>query len=199
MTFDELNALDEEAAADAFLRCCGSSRWARLMAAARPFRDADAMSATADAVWLALDRADWLEAFAAHPRIGAGGAARAGEAGGAGAPRPGEAAEAGKAEEAGEEGRIGAHWSDDEQRAVVDAGSGTRRRLAEANREYEARFGYIFIVCATGRTAAEMLGLLEGRLRHDAGDELQVAAEEQRRITQLRLRKLVEREPDALS
>ena len=63
----------------------------------------------------------------------------------------------------------------------------TRRRLAEANREYEARFGYIFIVCATGKTAGEMLALLEARLRHDAGEELRIAAEEQRQITQLRL------------
>jgi OHCU decarboxylase len=170
MRLADLNALDEEAAAGAFLRCCGSSRWARQMAAARPFTDGDAMSATADAIWSALDHSDWLEAFAAHPTIGAGGA-----------------------------GRTGADWSDEEQRGVADAGDETRRRLAEANREYEARFGYIFIVCATGRTAGEMLALLERRLRHDAGDELRVAAEEQRRITQLRLRKLVEWEADALS
>jgi 2-oxo-4-hydroxy-4-carboxy-5-ureidoimidazoline decarboxylase len=173
MTFDELNALDNEAAAAELMRCCGSSRWSRQMAAARPFADAGAMSDAADAVWWALDRADWLEAFAAHPKIGAGGTGAA--------------------------GRTGADWSDEEQRGVADAGDETRRRLAEANREYEARFGYIFIVCATGRTAAEMLALLEGRLRHDAGDELRIAAEEQRRITQLRLRKLLEPEPDALS
>ena len=176
MTLDDLNALDEGAAAGAFLRCCGSSRWARQMAAARPFADPGAMSAAADAIWWALGRADWLEAFAAHPRIGAGGAGEAG--------RAGEAA---------------ANWSDEEQRGVADAGDETRRRLAEANRVYEARFGHIFIVCATGRTAGEMLELLEGRLRHDAHDELRVAAEEQRRITQLRLRKLVEPEPDGLS
>jgi len=71
-----------------------------------------------------------------------------------------------------------------------------RSRLADANRDYEARFGYIFIVCATGKTADEMLVLLEGRLRHDAGDELRVAAEEQRKITRLRLEKLLEPEPD---
>jgi 2-oxo-4-hydroxy-4-carboxy-5-ureidoimidazoline decarboxylase len=109
----------------------------------------------------------------------------------------GEAAGAGRVEETGRAG--GANWSDEEQRGAADADGETRRRLADANREYEARFGYIFIVCATGRTAAEMLALLEGRLRHDAGEELQVAAEEQRRITQLRLRKLLEPEPDALS
>jgi OHCU decarboxylase len=150
------------------------------MAAARPFADAGAMSAAADAIWRALGRADWLEAFAAHPKIGAG---RSG-----GSDRPG-----------GPGGSRGSGWSDEEQAGVADAGDETRRRLAQANREYEARFGYIFIVCATGRTAVEMLALLEGRLRHDAGEELRVAAEEQRRITQLRLRKLLEPEPDALS
>jgi OHCU decarboxylase len=177
MRLADLNALDEEAAAGAFLRCCGSSRWSMQMAASRPFADAGVMSVTADVVWWALDRADWLEAFAAHPKIGAG---RSGGPGGSG--RSG-----------------GPGWSDEEQAGVADAGDETRRRLAEANREYEARFGYIFIVCATGRTAGEMLALLAGRLRHDAGDELRVAAEEQRRITQLRLRKLVEPEPDGLS
>jgi OHCU decarboxylase len=149
------------------------------MAAARPFADAGAMSAAADAIWWALDRADWLEAFAAHPKIGAGGAGRTGGA--------------------GETGRTRASWSDEEQAGVGDAGDETRHRLEEANREYQARFGYIFIVCATGRTAAEMLALLEGRLRHDAGDELRIAADEQSRITQLRLRKLLEPEPDRLS
>jgi OHCU decarboxylase len=156
----DLNALDDGAAAGALLRCCGSSRWAREMAAARPFDSVDAMAGTADAIWAALDRADWLEAFGAHPKIGAEGAGRAG-------------------------------WSDEEQAGVADAAERTKRRLADANRDYEARFGYIFIVCATGKTADEMLALLEARLRHDAGEELPIAAEEQRKITQLRLRKLI--------
>lgn len=169
MRLADLNALDAGAAVDAFLRCCGSSRWAREMAAARPFGSLEATTGTADAIWAALDRADWLEAFATHPRIGAGGAGRAGGAGGAGQ----------------------AGWSDEEQAGVASAGDRTRQRLNDANRDYEARFGYIFIVCATGRTGDEMLALLEGRLRHDAGEELPIAADEQRRITQLRLRKLI--------
>jgi OHCU decarboxylase len=182
MRLADLNALDQEAAAGEFLRCCGSSRWSGQMAAGRPFADAVVMSAVADAIWWALDRQDWLEAFAAHPRIGAGRAVGAGLAG-----------------EGGGGGRVRTSWSDEEQAGVADAGDETRRRLVEANREYEVRFGHIFIVCATGRTAGEMLALLEGRLRHDPDDELRVAAEEQRRITQLRLRKLVEPEADGLS
>jgi OHCU decarboxylase len=164
----DLNALDEDAAAGALLRCCGSARWARRMAAARPFADAGSMAAAGDAIWSALEPADWLEAFAAHPKIGAGKTEGAGPAG----------------------------WSDQEQAGVAGAADETRRRLAGANRDYEARFGYIFIVCATGKTAGEMLLLLEARLRHDAAEELRIAAEEQRTITRLRLNKLVEQEPD---
>lgn len=169
MRLADLNALDDGAAAGAFLRCCGSSRWARQMAAARPFGSVEAMAGTADAIGAVLDRADWLEAFAAHPTIGAG------------TDKAGKAAQAGQA----------ARWSDEEQAGVADAAERTTRRLADANRDYEARFGYIFIVCATGKTADEMLALLEARLRHDAGEELPIAAEEQRKITRLRLRKLI--------
>ena len=174
MTLEALNALDADMAAGAFLRCCGSSHWATQLAAARPFASADAIADTGDAVWSSLERADWLEAFAAHPQIGSGGSD------GSGAPG-------------------GSRWSDQEQAGVGGAAEETRRRLADANRDYENRFGYIFIVCATGKTADEMLALLERRLRHDAGEELPVAAEEQRKITRLRLMKLLEQGPDTTS
>jgi OHCU decarboxylase len=178
MRLADLNALDDEAAVGAFLRCCGSSRWAEQMSGERPFADAAAMAAAADRIDSTLEPADWLEAFAAHPKIGAG---RAGEAGRAGT--------AGR--------RAGAGWSEQEQAGVTLATDETLTRLADANRMYEARFGYIFIVCATGKTAGEMLALLERRLRHDADDELRIAAEEQRKITRLRLTKLIEQEPDS--
>jgi OHCU decarboxylase len=183
MRLADLNALDDGAAVGAFLRCCGSSRWARQMSAGRPFADAAAMAAAADRIGSTLEPADWLEAFAAHPRIGAGGAGQAGEAGRAG--------RAGRGERAG--------WAEQEQASVALAAEETLRRLADANHAYETRFGYIFIVCATGKTADEMLALLESRLRHDAGDELRIAAEEQRKITRLRLTKLLEQEPDTIS
>ena len=140
------------------------------MSAARPFADAAAMAAAADRIESTLEPRDWLEAFAAHPRIGAG---RAGKA-----------------------GRV--EWSAEEQASVAFAADRTLGRLAEANHDYEARFGYIFIVCATGKTADEMLALLERRLRHDAGDELRIAAGEQRKITRLRLAKLLEQSPDTI-
>jgi 2-oxo-4-hydroxy-4-carboxy-5-ureidoimidazoline decarboxylase len=167
MRLADLNALDADAAARALLGCCGSTRWAREMSSARPFASAAAMAAKADAMADGLAAADWLEAFAAHPRIGE--PAGAGKAGGAGG------------------------WSDDEQRGVAGAAEITRARLAQANREYEARFGYIFIVCATGKGAAEVLGLIERRLTNDPAAELGVAAGEQRKITQLRLVKLLNR------
>ncbi|MBI3494212.1 MAG: 2-oxo-4-hydroxy-4-carboxy-5-ureidoimidazoline decarboxylase [Acidobacteria bacterium] len=166
MRLEDLNALDADAATRELRRCCGSAHWAREMTAARPFASVDAMAAWADVIWAALDRVDWLEAFAAHPKIG--------ESGG-----PGEA------------GRAGG-WSEQEQRDVAGAAEITRRRLAEVNRDYESRFGYIFIVCATGKGADEMLRVLERRLKNDAAAELAVAAEEQRKITRLRLAKLVE-------
>ena len=177
MKLADLNALDAEAAAAEFLRCCGSTGWARQMAAARPFADAGAMALAGGVIWSSLQPADWLEAFAAHPRIGQTGSGRARGSDGSG-------------------GLDGAGWPDQEQAGVADAAEETRRRLADANRDYEARFGYIFIVCATGKAAGEMLALLEARLRHDANEELRIAAEEQRTITRLRLNKLVEQEPD---
>jgi OHCU decarboxylase len=178
MRLADLNALDDGAAVEAFRRCCGSSRWARQMSAARPFADVAALSASAERIGSTLDREDWLEAFAAHPRIGA-------------------ARGAGPVEGAGRAGGA-AQWAEQEQASVALAADETLRQLADANRAYETRFGYIFIVCATGKTAGEMLTLLERRLRHDAGDELRIAAAEQRKITRLRLTKLLEQEPDSI-
>lgn len=162
-----LNALGHAEARSAFLSCCGSTRWAEAMTEARPFADEDELTETADRVWQSLSREDWLEAFRSHPKIGERKAARA-------------------------TGSESARWSEQEQRGARDAEEATLERLARLNRVYEERFGHIFIVCATGRTAAEMLSLLEARLRNDAERELNIAAEEQRRITQLRLKKLLE-------
>jgi OHCU decarboxylase len=177
MHLAELNALDANRAANELRRCCGSSRWARQMAQARPFDGIDALTAAADSVWRALDRADWLEAFAAHPRIGAGSAGRS-------------------ETDASSRPDATAAWSDAEQAGVSGSAARTRRRLVEANEDYLARFGYIFIVCATGRTGDEMLDILEARLRNDPDRELRIAGEEQRKITRLRLAKLVGEEPD---
>jgi 2-oxo-4-hydroxy-4-carboxy-5-ureidoimidazoline decarboxylase len=159
---EDLNALSVESATIELLRCCGSRRWASAMAERRPFASPGDIAATADDVWWSLGSADWLEAFASHPRIGAGGAGRAGGA-----------------------------WAAAEQSGMNDASDDVRRRLIEGNRQYEARFGYIFIVCATGKPAVELLTALEHRLSNAPGEELGIAAEEQRKITRLRLDKLL--------
>ena len=164
---ERLNNLSAGEAEAELLKCCGSTRWAREVAARRPFGRADELLDAADEVWRALDVSDWLEAFSRHPKIGGQQAA--------GGQTPKERA-----------------WSAEEQSGVTAAGEAAREELARLNREYEERFGYIFIVCAAGKTPAEMLSLLRGRLHNDGGAEIEIAAGEQRLITRLRLRKLLE-------
>jgi 2-oxo-4-hydroxy-4-carboxy-5-ureidoimidazoline decarboxylase len=162
----KLNRLPAEGARAALLACCGSARWADAVAALRPFWDVGQLLNIAGRLWRELPREDWLEAFRAHPKIGETQAER--ETG----------AEAGR-------------WSEGEQAGARGASDETLAALSEANREYEERFGFIFIVCATGKSAEEMLALLRGRIDNDPEIELRVAAGEQWRITELRLRKFL--------
>jgi OHCU decarboxylase len=161
----EFNALDLRSAVDHLRRCCGSERWARDLALRRPFGSLDAIAEQADDIWGRLGAEDWLEAFAAHPRIGES----------ASGPTSGERA----------------RWSAEEQAGVHAAAENILSRLAKANRDYEERFGFIFIVCATGKRAEEMLATVEQRLARSRDEELKTAAEEQRKITRLRLEKLI--------
>jgi 2-oxo-4-hydroxy-4-carboxy-5-ureidoimidazoline decarboxylase len=161
-----LNNLPRAEAEAELLKCCGSSRWAREVASRRPFRGAEELLGAAEEVWRSLGESDWLEAFSRHPKIGERKAA------------------------AGQTERERA-WSAAEQSGMDAAGERVREELAEGNREYERRFGHIFIVCAAGKTPAEMLALLRSRLANEPADELRVAAGEQQRITRLRLRKLL--------
>ena len=162
---DRLNALGEAQAVAELLRCCGSRRWAALMAGLRPFDSEAGLLEAADSAWLGLDDSDRLEAYAAHPRIGDLDALRAKFA-------------------------ATASWAANEQAGVSDADDSTLRALAEGNRDYEARFGHIFLVCATGKTAGEMLTLLRERLGNDPEAERAVASGEQAKIARVRLRKL---------
>jgi OHCU decarboxylase len=164
---ERLNALSREEAEAELLKCCGSNLWARRMASERPFHDLQELLLKADAAWWALDAGDWLEAFSRHPKIG-------------------------EKESALAQSKGARQWSRQEQAGANAADEETRLALQEANREYERKFGHIYIVCATGKTATEMLSILKERLRNDADSELRVAAEEQRKITDLRLRKLLE-------
>jgi 2-oxo-4-hydroxy-4-carboxy-5-ureidoimidazoline decarboxylase len=160
MTLDELNRLPSPRAVHEFTRCCGSSRWASAMAVARPFARFDEMVQKGDEIWESLGKTDWLEAFAAHPRLG--------------------------------DLRRASGWSAAEQSGMQSADDKTKERLASLNQLYQRRFGYMFIVCATGRSPAEMLALLEARISNGPNAELRIAADEQRKITGLRLAKLVD-------
>jgi 2-oxo-4-hydroxy-4-carboxy-5-ureidoimidazoline decarboxylase len=174
-----LNASTASEARAALARCCGASRWVEGMLARRPFASTAALYADAEAVWGALGREDFLEAFAHHPRIGA----RAGDVASPVA-SPGADARAAAALQAT------AAWASQEQARVSEADAGTQQALRAANEAYLDRFGYIFIVCATGKSASEMLALLRARLPNEPAYELAVAAGEQARITRLRLAKL---------
>jgi 2-oxo-4-hydroxy-4-carboxy-5-ureidoimidazoline decarboxylase len=157
--------LDRASEADArrlLATCCGSTRWIDRMVARRPFGSRDALSHAARDVWFALDPADWREAFSHHPRIGD----RAALAARFAATRA---------------------LSQQEQSGVAEAPDAVLDALAEGNEAYERRFGYIFIVCATGKRAEEMLALLRSRIDNDPAREIEIAAGEQAKITDLRL------------
>ncbi len=167
MTLEELSSMPQEQAEAEFLNCCGSRRFASAMTAARPFANVDELLMKADRTWSALGSDDWLEAFRAHPKIGEKKAAAA-------------------------QSKEAQQWSAQEQSGINHAAADTMAALAEGNRDYEHRFGFIFIVCATGRSSEEMLAILRARLQNDAETEVAVAAEEQRKITRIRLEKLLQ-------
>jgi 2-oxo-4-hydroxy-4-carboxy-5-ureidoimidazoline decarboxylase len=146
------------------LRCCGSKVWAREVAVQRPFQDEAALMAASDETWRKLTESDWMEAFNSHPRIG----------------------ESSALHPSAERSTV---WAMQEQKKVAQAGDAVKIALAEGNCEYEDKFGRIFIVCATGKSAAELLEILQRRLQNDPRTELYEAAEQQRQIIQIRLRK----------
>ncbi len=167
VTLAELNAQPVSEVEIGFLDCCGSRAWAAAMASRRPFASIAEVHEAADAQLDRLERKDWLQAFGAHPRIGDSSPAASDTA----------ATHA---------------WASGEQSGMHDADQVIRNRLAAGNDAYFERFGYIFLICATGKSAEEMLAALEFRLASDPEDELAIAAEEQRLITHLRLDKLLE-------
>lgn len=170
MTLGELNALPPDRAVSAFRSCCGARHWVIGMVAGMPYSSREAVFATADSVWPKLGPDDWREAFTHHPRIGERGRVAT-------------------------QGSQAAEWSSGEQRSVSAADASVRAELDAVNREYEARFGFIYIVCASGRSAEELLALAHERLHNEPETELRVAAEEQRKITRLRLEKLLSNMP----
>jgi OHCU decarboxylase len=162
-----LNALAPEAAREELLKCCGAMRWAETIEQNRPYENLEQLIKYSNETWWALDQSDWLEAFRSHPRIG----------------------EKKTAEFVAVQSQ---QWSAQEQQGVQHAASEVVEKLANLNREYEEKFGFIFIVCATGKSSNEILALLEQRLNNESEVELPIAAAEQAKITELRLRKLLE-------
>jgi OHCU decarboxylase len=145
------------------IACCGAKRWAEAMVALRPIESIVELSMAADRIWATMEEADWMEAFVCHPRIGERAAAHA--------------------------TRKSAAWSQQEQASGGSAAERVLAELAAGNRLYEERFGFTYIVCATGKSAEEMLAILNRRLASDRETELREAAEQQRQITQIRLGK----------
>jgi 2-oxo-4-hydroxy-4-carboxy-5-ureidoimidazoline decarboxylase len=162
-TLGAWNKADEAAALDAMLACCGAKRWAAGMVALRPITSVLELSEAADRVWDTMQEADWMEAFACHPRIGER--------------KPAHASARSTA------------WSKQEQSHATGAGDDVLAEIAEGNAKYEELFGFTYIVCATGKSAEEMLAILRRRLKSDRETELREAAEQQRQITQIRLGK----------
>ncbi len=166
MTIDQLNRLSEDDATAAFEQCCGASQWVERMVYSRPFETLSEVLETSDTIWEECDVDDYEEAFTHHPKIG-------------------------DVESLSKKYENTKTWAVGEQKGVENADRAVIEKLAEGNKTYEEKFGHIFIVCATGKSAAEMLSMLEGRMKNDPKDEILIAAGEQNKITRLRLKKLL--------
>lgn len=167
MTLAALNALPFDEAMSAFGLCCSATRWMERMARGRPYADRAACHAAATQHWASLAESDYLEAFAGHPKIG-------------------------DLESLRDKYSDTRALAAGEQESVTRADEAVLQRLAAANARYLAQNGFIFIVCASGKSAVEMLKILEERLMHARDEELKIAAAEQAKITAIRLDKLID-------
>lgn len=165
--FERFNQLSVAEMRRELIDCCRSKRWVEQMIAQRPFSSAADLLESAEKTWAELGRRDWLEAFRHHPAIG------------------GTRAK-------GKQSKTARRWSAGEQAAARKASAETLKALAASNRAYHAKFGHVFLICATGKSSEEILKSLQERLSNDTEVELRNAAEEQRKITRLRLEKLLQ-------
>ena len=166
-SLEEFNQCTLDEARASLTRCCGSQSWVDAMLSSRPWRDLDALYKAGEELWGRMEREDILEAFTHHPQIGA------------------------DLDGLRKKFNTTAAWSGSEQASVMTASEDVLVALRDGNVAYQKKFGYIFIVCATGKSASEMLSLLSDRLKHEPGAELMIAAGEQAKITRLRLEKLL--------
>ena len=166
MTIDELNKLDSEGAAIELTKCCGAHNWVARVNATRPYENENSLIETAEEIWFASSKSDWLEAFGHHPEIG-------------------------DLESLAKKFAATKEWAGDEQKSVDVASQAVMEKLARLNSNYQDKFGFIFIVCATGKSAVEMSRILASRIHNTYSQELKIAMEEQNKITVLRLKKLL--------
>ena len=166
MTIQDLNALNTQELKNVLFKCCGSSKWVERMSAYFPVQDEEKLFQEAEQIWYDLEEADWLEAFTHHPKIGDLNSLK-------------------------EKFASTSQWAAGEQASVNTATEEVLRELAEGNQLYEEKFGFIFIVCATGKSAKEMLTLLRNRFPNSPEEELKNAMVEQNKITKIRLEKLL--------
>lgn len=167
MTLHQLNLLPVDKLQEELLKCCGSTAWVDKMLKFFPMDDLVEMLEDAEEQWYECTPADWKEAFTHHPKIG-------------------------DVDSLTKKFASTAEWAFDEQSAAILASQQVIADLAAANEAYEEKFGYIFIVCATGKTADEMLNILQQRLSNTPEDEIKIAMDEQNKITLIRLQKLVQ-------
>lgn len=166
MTLTEFNHLTTDQRKAELRKCCGAEAWTEGMCLCFPFASKETLLAKADEIWNGLTESDWLQAFAHHPKIG-------------------------DLESLKKKFASTAGFAANEQASVRQASPQTLEALAKGNDEYEHKFSYIFIVCATGKSAEEMLDMLISRLPNSKEEEIRLAAGEQAKITKLRLEKLL--------
>lgn len=165
MTFKEFNLLSATLKSEKLFQCCGCTRWVEKMLLQFPYESIEEMKLHSDLIWFGLEHKHWLEAFTHHPKIG-------------------------DIKSLEEKFASTKQWAEGEQASVAAASHITLINLKNGNDEYEKKFGFIFIVCATGKSAAEMLHLLQERLKNNADEEIKIAAAEQNKITHIRIDKL---------
>lgn len=168
MKLSHLNELAVDKATELFFSCCGSDHWVNMMVSARPFRDLPHLCREAEEAWFErCTEKDWLESFSRHPKIG-------------------------DLEFLKNKFSHSAHLAGKEQSGMMEANDEVIQKIADGNTEYEAKHGFIFIVSATGKSADEMLGILQARLAHSTAEECRIAMAEQHKITLIRLRNHIE-------
>lgn len=166
MNLKELNELAEPLAFLEFYKCCACQKLCQDLVKNRPYDNREELYATADSLWKSYSQSEFLEAFNGHSKIGDLNSLR-------------------------EKYANTAAWSHQEQAGMQSVSESVLQELMQLNQEYEQKFGFIFIVCATGKSAIEMLEILKSRIKNDFDQELLNASEEQSKITRIRLEKLL--------